>query len=265
MAAKFRENGTGKAALSPELVQELLGRFGDSTPPLCSMCGIFTPENVLLLKTRSEMSTASVSCFLVLFCALPGFAQQYALGFLAGYASQKGMSVESAGVPVSAGFLSANAVNVFAGRYWSRWGVEWGYTHRFGFAEVGASPYFATLQARQHIFTGNAIYHFRQRDSTLRPFVVFGAGSRFILPNGPVEGSAQTGQYPVLNDVNEVLPVFHFGGGVELRLFRRPPIRLQFSDYMSPRPAGLISPVPGARVKGWMHDLIPSFGLVCIF
>jgi len=38
-------------------------------------------------------------------------------------------------------------------------------------------------------------------------------------------------------------------------------VRAEFRDYITPLPKLVITPVPGAKVGGWVHDFTPLGGI----
>lgn len=38
-------------------------------------------------------------------------------------------------------------------------------------------------------------------------------------------------------------------------------LRLEFRDYITPFPSDVVAPAPGARIKGWLQDFVPTVGI----
>jgi hypothetical protein len=51
------------------------------------------------------------------------------------------------------------------------------------------------------------------------------------------------------------------GGGVKIELSSLLSLRLEARDYATTFPDEVIAPVPGTRVRGWLHDFVPMIGL----
>jgi hypothetical protein len=58
-----------------------------------------------------------------------------------------------------------------------------------------------------------------------------------------------------------VKPLVSVGAGVKVSMGKRLLLRVEFRDYMSPFPTQVIAPSPGAKLGGWMHDLLPQAGV----
>jgi hypothetical protein len=55
------------------------------------------------------------------------------------------------------------------------------------------------------------------------------------------------------------------GGGVKIRLNELMTFRVEARDFASPVPNEVVAAVPGARVRGWLHDIVPMVGLTFTF
>jgi hypothetical protein len=38
-------------------------------------------------------------------------------------------------------------------------------------------------------------------------------------------------------------------------------LRTEFRDYVTPFPKKVITPATGAKVSGWLHDIVPMVGI----
>ena len=55
------------------------------------------------------------------------------------------------------------------------------------------------------------------------------------------------------------------GGGLKVSLSPRVLLRFDFRDYATPVPDNLLAAPPGAKVSGWVHDLVGLVGIGATF
>jgi hypothetical protein len=67
--------------------------------------------------------------------------------------------------------------------------------------------------------------------------------------------------FATLQAAAQARPLVTFGGGVKYALSDRWLLRLDLRDYATPFPAGVIAPIPGSRLGGWLHDFVPVLGI----
>jgi hypothetical protein len=72
-------------------------------------------------------------------------------------------------------------------------------------------------------------------------------------------------QHALLTRTRQVQPVASLGAGIKLRLGKNLLLRAEFRDYVSPFPTQVIAPAGGAKIDGWLHDMVPLIGLGWIF
>ena len=60
-------------------------------------------------------------------------------------------------------------------------------------------------------------------------------------------------------------PMISAGGGMKFRLSQHLVFRADFRDYISPIPRQVITPGPGTRMKGLLHDFIGMGGISYVF
>ena len=72
-------------------------------------------------------------------------------------------------------------------------------------------------------------------------------------------------QYALLTKARQAQPVVSLGGGVKVKLPRNLVLRVEVRDYASPFPVEVISPAAGAKISGWLHDIVPLVGIGRVF
>ena len=135
--------------------------------------------------------TAFAAAIVLLAPSAPAWAQSWELSGVAGYTPSAGLdnqAPELSGLAVRGGFTwGAQAA------YWFTpgWGAEISFTPRWGaellWMQQGSALRSATEAGAADLFTmtiqqlqGNALYHFANRNSKLRPFVFGGLGATFF-------------------------------------------------------------------------------------
>ena len=199
---------------------------------------------------------------LVLIAAASCFGQEWEVSGLGGYAFQKGLKAESKAGEATAGFTNSVAGGVVIGNdMYRRWGGEFRYLYRPGTTFLEADGQKVTFGAKQHIVNFDMLYHFADRGEKTRPFVAFGAGIKTVQGSGQPRAFQPLSQYAILTNGTQVLPVIDVGAGVKIRFSNKGIFRVEARVYMSPGPDEVIAPVPGGRLKGWMFDVVPGFGI----
>jgi hypothetical protein len=67
--------------------------------------------------------------------------------------------------------------------------------------------------------------------------------------------------FALLTRTQELKPLVSAGGGVKVALGDSLQLRLEIRDYITPFPKEVVAPAPGARIKGWLHDFVPTAGI----
>jgi len=69
----------------------------------------------------------------------------------------------------------------------------------------------------------------------------------------------------VLTRTTQPEALISVGGGVKVSISRRVLLRFDFRDYATPVPDNLLAAPPGAKVSGWVHDLVGVVGISATF
>jgi hypothetical protein len=190
------------------------------------------------------------------------FGQEWYLGATGGYAFAPDLTVNSPAGSASTGFDNGYAVGVFfGGDTYTYWGGEVRYLYRQSDLKLesgGVSTHFA---ANTNILNADFLWHLRPRESSLRPFIVFGAGMKFLDGTGTESASQPLGRFAALTSTRETIPVGDVGIGIKKNFHKSWQFRVEVRDYIGPAPHKVIAPAPGATLSGWMNDIIGSVSI----
>lgn len=201
---------------------------------------------------------------LVLAClAAPAFSQErWDAGFTAGYGFSKKLTATNPSGDVSAGFKPGVAFGAFAGNEMNRWlAGEAHYTYQQGDAWVSGRDAEARFNADSHVVDYELIFHLAKRSARVRPFLAAGAGLKIYRGAGREAAFQPLSKLIALTRTTQLSPVVSAGGGFKMELNRLITLRVEARDYTSPFPDEVIAPVPGTRVTGWLHNIVPTIGL----
>lgn len=201
-----------------------------------------------------------------LFCVLNCWAQPWEIGAGAGYGWYKNGSVMAPAGAASAGIRNRFSLTVFLSeeRY-DRISGEVRYTYQDGdpFLEAGGEK--TNIQGQSHTFHYDVLFHWKDQEQRIRPFVAVGAGAKMFVVTGPANPSAPLQNIAQLTTRDQTRFVVSAGGGVKWKIAERVSLRIELRDYISQFPKRLIAPVPLATARGIFHQITPmicfSYGL----
>jgi len=192
---------------------------------------------------------------------------QYGFGGLGGYAAPTfGLSATNGNASASTGFAEGGVAGLLAGMNSTRWlGGETRYLVRFGSMKLSQGGTDVRFSARTHILHYDLLVHAKPRGASVRPFAAVGAGVKFYQGTGAEQTFQPLIQFAALTHTTEIKPMISAGGGLKYALKSTLELRAEVRDYITPPPEKLITPVPGAKLNGWIHDVVPLVGLVYTF
>jgi hypothetical protein len=199
----------------------------------------------------------------LLCCTLPALTQErWELGIGAGYGFYKNVTAANATGEASVGFKPGAAFSVFADNDVNRWlGGEVRYTYQQNDARVSSGSTKAQFDAESHAFHYDLIFQLTKRTATVRPFLAAGAGVKINRGTGREAAFQPLSSFVALTRTTQVTPLVSVGGGVKIEISPLLTLRVEGRDYASTFPREVVAPVPGARVSGWVHDIVPMIGL----
>ncbi len=209
-----------------------------------------------------QFKTVSRFAALLGLLASAAFGQQWYAGATAGYAFAPDLTVNSPFGSASTGFDNGYAVGAFfGGDTYAYWGGEVRYLYRQSDLKLESGGTSAHFAANTNILNADFLWHLRPRESTLRPFVVFGAGMKFLDGTGTESASQPLGRFAALTNTRETIPVGDVGVGIKKNFHNSWQLRAEVRDYIGPSPHKVIAAAPGAALSGWLNDIIGSVSI----
>ena len=193
---------------------------------------------------------------LVLTCTLVagGLAEGY-IGAAAGYAAAKGHTVTAPAGSASTGFKSGAVLGAFAGHELYEYvSGEMRYLYRFSDMKLSSGGTDFSFGGHSHAVHYDLLMFTRDRQAPVRPFAAVGGGVRYYRGTGVEHAVQPLSDFAILTKTSEVEGLLTAGGGVQVKLAPKAFLRLEFRDYITPVPKQVITPVPGAKLGGWVHD-----------
>ena len=201
---------------------------------------------------------------LVLIITRPTLAMagDWEIGGAGGFGFYQDATITNASGSAQAGFGPRFVLSAMTGWNWSRhFAVEGRYTFQDGDVALRSQGLEANLDGDAQAALAELVFSPQARTSRLRFFGAVGCGVKLYqasrLGNGP---QPLTG-FATLNKASQAEPLITFGAGVKYALSDHWLIRVEFREYTTPFPARVITPAPGARLRGWMGDIVPTLGI----
>lgn len=178
------------------------------------------------------------------------------VGALGGFGWINDLTVKTATGSATTGFKTGGAVGVFAGDdMYDRLSGEARYTYRFNDLKLSSGGTSITFGAHTHIAEAGFLYHFKGRQSHMRPFFAFGGGVKILQGTGREAAAQPLGKFAALTATREVLPTADVGFGVKWAIRPHVRFRVEVRDYIGPAPEKVIAAAPGASISGIMNDI----------
>jgi Outer membrane protein beta-barrel domain len=191
------------------------------------------------------------------FLAAGAFGQEWYVGAIGGYGFAPSLTVKGPSGSANTGFDNGYAAGAFfGGDTYQYWGGEVRYLYRQSDLKLESGGTSAHFTAHTNILHADFLYHFRPRESSVRPFIAFGAGMKFLDGTGTESASQPLGKLAALTHTTETLPLGDFGAGVKANFRKSWQLRVEVRDYLSPAPHKVIAAAPGASLSGWLNDII---------
>ena len=189
-------------------------------------------------------------------------AQTWEAGGAAGAGLAPGVTASYAAGHATAGFADSPAFGVYLSQdLYKRLGGEIRYTFRTGGLRLSSGSTKIAFGGQSHLIHYDVLMYGKPAGSRLRPFLAVGAGARISRGAGPETVYQPLWQYALLTKVSQAQPVVSLGGGVKWKLSGKLVLRAEVRDYLSPFPGQVIEPAPGAKIGGWLNDIVPMVGI----
>ena len=203
---------------------------------------------------------------LALSSACVGQERGWEVGGAIGIGVMRYATIDNAGGSTSAGFDNRFMASAVIGQdLYQHFSGEFRYVYRDDDLVLKGGGEKATMSGDSHLVHYDILFHPTTKESRVRPFLAAGAGIRFFRGTGGGEASQPLSDFAYLTNVNEVKPLISVGGGVKAKLTEHTSVRFDFREYISPFPEELFAAAPGAKIRGWLFDSVPTAGLSFVF
>lgn len=209
------------------------------------------------------MKIALVSTVLVLFAGALQ-AQSWEAGVAVGGGYYRAQDLTS-----SAGTASATFRNNLAGSVWignnakGHLGGEIRFDYQRGDSDLSQGSTHANMRAASQDVHYDVLWHFRDSESSVRPFVAVGGGVKQYRGTGSGSAFQPLSGIALLTQANDLTPMISVGLGVKARIGSHIQLRAEVHDYVTPFPSQVITPL--GKAGTWVHDIVPALGLAFLF
>jgi hypothetical protein len=194
--------------------------------------------------------------------AVSAFCQEWYAGANGGYGFAPSLTVKGPSGSANTGLDNGYGVGAFFGAdTYQYWGGEVGYLYRQSDLKLESGGTSVRFSAHTNIIHFDSLWHFRPRESKIRPFVAVGVGARVLNGTGAESASQPLGNLAALTHTTEATPLGDVGIGVKANFHNSWQLRVEVHDYISPLPSKVIAAAPGASISGWLNDIIPTVSI----
>ncbi len=213
------------------------------------------------------MKIIAKSILAALAAAVPAcLAQTWEAGGMAGGGFATGLTVSNSAGSATTGLANGLATGAILGQtLTSRLSGELRYSLDFSNLRISGSGESATFKGQTHSIGYNILWSARPRGARIRPYAVAGGGMRDFRGVGTESPYQPLSSFALLTKTSQWTPVVTFGGGIKYAISPRVFLRFEVQDFFSRFPTQVIAPAPGARLSGWLNDLVPMAGLTFVF
>jgi hypothetical protein len=206
--------------------------------------------------------TARCIVVLWLMAAAVAAAQEWELGVSGGFGFLRNPAVTTAAGSGTAGFKDGLAFGAVAGNdMYDHLSGEMRYQYRFSNLKVTGGGQQAGFNGETHVIHYDLLFHTAPREARVRPFLAGGGGIKVYRGTGTEAAYQPASKFALLTKTQELRPLISLGGGTKVALTDSLVLRMEFRDYITPFPSQVVTPAPGARIQGWLHDLVPTVGI----
>lgn len=209
--------------------------------------------------TRLILAAALCAC-------LPAAAQRWEFGAGAAGTFYTAKDVTAGSLKASTGFKSGWGAMAWLGNDISSYiGGEIRYVYQKNDLKLESGGQQYNFGGRSQTIHYDFLVHAAPRGSKIRPFIAGGAGFRGYEGTGREVAVQPLNNFAFLTKTTQWVPVVSVGGGIKFLPTKRLGFRAEFRDYISPVPDNVIAVAPGAKLDGWFHNFVASFGVSVLF
>jgi len=199
---------------------------------------------------------------LILAGSIVCFGQHWEIGANAGMGFVPGKTITSGAGQATAGFQPGVSFGGFVGQNL--------YRHlsgevRYGFMQsnlrLKSGGETATFSGNSHVVHYDMVLHTSREGSHAQYYLIGGGGMRIFRGTGTETAYQPLSQFAYFTKTQTVKPMASAGAGVKFSLTPHVRLRTEIRDYMTMFPKELITPAPGAKFGGLLHNLVPMIGI----
>jgi hypothetical protein len=191
---------------------------------------------------------------------------EWEVGAAAGFGFMHNATINNPTGSVSAGFDNRFAAGVVIGQeLYQHFGGELRYTFRDNDLVLKGTGEKVNMDGDSHLVHYDLLVHAAGKSTRIRPFAAAGGGIRLFGGTGHEYAHQPFGDFALLTKTTQVKPLISVGGGVKVSVTSHATVRVDFRDYISPFPEKLFITTPGAKIHGWLNDLVPLVGVNYVF
>jgi hypothetical protein len=190
-------------------------------------------------------------------------AQSWEVGGGVGGGFYTSQDVTSAAGSATAKIQTGLAGSVWLGNTWQgrRWSGELRYDYGMGNLSLNSGSTSASFSARTQQFHYDLMWHATSSESRIRPYLAVGGGVKLYQGTGAQVAYQPLSNLALLTQQQDLTPLVSAGGGLKFQMSRHVQLRLDVHDYLTPFPKNVITPNAGAKVGGWLQDIVPMIGI----
>ena len=198
--------------------------------------------------------------------ALPAAqGQGWEIGGAVGGGFYTSSNITASGASASANIQPGLAGSAWLGNYGAgRWGGELRYDYEMGDLHLSQGSSSASFAAHSQAIHYDLLWHFAGKESTIQPFVAFGAGIKIYTGTGTQVVYQPLSNIALLTQAQDLVGMASAGAGLKIKLAPHVSLRVDLHDYITPFPKQVITPVTG-KSPGWLQDFVPMAGLAFAF
>jgi opacity protein-like surface antigen len=203
---------------------------------------------------------------LLLVCASVGVAEDFEVGGVFGYGFYRDGTIYAPGGTAQAGIRNRFAAGVVLGQdLYDYVSGEVRYVYHDGHPFIAGGGVKSDIQGQSQAVTYDVLFHLKNREHRLRPFLAAGAGIKGYVIAGPSPSPQALPGIGTLNTSDEWKFAGSVGGGVKYRLRTHLLLRADFRDYLTTFPKRQIMPAAGGTARGIFEQFTPMFGVSYTF
>jgi opacity protein-like surface antigen len=204
--------------------------------------------------------------FLLASPAWPQADGPYEIGANVGYGLYRNGSIYSDQGTAKAGIRNRFAAGILLGDDFLDYvSGEFRYLYQDGHPFLEATGVKVDIQGQSQALTGEALFHFRNRQHRWRPYLIGGFGAKGYVIAGPAPFPQPVPQIGSLTANDVWKAAFNVGGGVKYRPRAHLLLRAEFLDYITTFPRTQIVPAPHNTARGIFEQFTPLFGISYTF